>query len=891
MLEPYLKPDWDPILFSNSCYIAHLCGVDRQRALQLDAYLDPATEASPDWDLFTRFANAGVQPLHIAEVLYSWRIHTSSTAGNPGAKPYALETHRRVLERFIEARSSFELFDTEVHPDSPDRLDWWIRRRHVDPRPLVSVVIGEPQRVPLSAIPLVDHEVHAIAGGDLDEFVRIVRTAAETRALVHVLNASALILRPQWYWEALGIFDLYEDVAVVGGPVIRSDRIHSAGDVFGFSPSGWGSPARGEPDDNRGLFSQNLKQRSVDGVAADHAVIDARRLREFLEHNRPLSVSTVGAEFCLYAAEVGWRVAYSPLLRADVQAPFDEAWTPQERVEIGGRAARVASGRNRSTLLSLDPSRPHALTTERDRAGHLQRVLANDPEPAIDYHQWLTAQLATREDRYAVPEEPPSIAVITPVYLGTDPSLFTALAASLERQTHPFQEWIVGLDGDITDELRAEVDRISTSFGGRLRLAGGPKRGILATMQSCLGVSTADYIVPVDADDLLTHDALALLASTVSSAGRPDLIHSDEDVLDGDRFRDPFARPDWDPVLHLAGSYVWHALCFKRETALEVGLYEDPRFEWCHDWDTVERIRRAGGSIVHLSEVLYHWRRHTGSSTNTDVPQTAQQGSVRAMFERMAADTGHPERYVVEEFPLWRGATEFHLRRLHCDAPSVSLVSLGAMTRHTRTTIINDAGFPFHAVHEGPPPDGTVDSLAEVLANLESDLVWLIDGTALVGGSDPVWDAVKWFELVPDLSAVCGRRVNPDGVVVLGAGVVDPQGSSSVVYPMAGAAMGDPGPYALALKPHTIDLLDFRCTVAHRTRLLSALDLVTGSTCIELSGLIVSAALGELGWRTAYSPLMCSVIDRVEPEPLSDGTPRSSARGLAPIISARSRFR
>ena len=61
-LEPYLKPDWDPVLFSNSCYIAHLCGVDRERALELDAYLDPSTEASPDWDLFTRFVNAGVDP-------------------------------------------------------------------------------------------------------------------------------------------------------------------------------------------------------------------------------------------------------------------------------------------------------------------------------------------------------------------------------------------------------------------------------------------------------------------------------------------------------------------------------------------------------------------------------------------------------------------------------------------------------------------------------------------------------------------------------------------------------------------------------------------------------------------------------------------------------------
>ena len=463
------------------------------------------------------------------------------------------------------------------------------------------------------------------------------------------------------------------------------------------------------------------------------------------------------------------------------------------------------------------------MATDRDRSAHLEHLLTLEAAPSITYHQWLTKELAGRRSRYPLGDEPPSIAIITPVYIGTDASLFAELATSLERQTFAFHEWIVGVDGNISDELRAELDQVSTRLGDRLRLAGGTKGGILVTMRSCLDASTADYIVPVDADDLLTDDALAILASTVGSESGPDLVHSDEDVLDGDQLRDPFLRPDWDPVLHLAGSYVWHALCVKRETAIEVGLYDDPSFEWCHDWDTVERIRRAGGAIVHVPEVLYHWRRHTGSSTNTDAPETAQQGSVRAMFERMAADTGHHDRYEVAEFPLWRGAREFHLRRRHHDAPTLSLVSLGTMSTPLRGTIVQDAEFPFHSVHEGPTLNGDLTELARILEDVDADLVWLVDGTALVGGCDPIWEAVKWFELLPDVIAVCGRSVDSWGALSGGADVADPVDPASTISPIAGRRLDDPGPYALALKPHSIDAIDWGCVIGRREALVSLL--------------------------------------------------------------------
>src|ERR1700683_3358576 len=87
-IDPYFKPGWDPVLFVNSCYIAHLCAIDRRLGERLGIYTDSETNGYHDWDSFTRFVRAGYTAVHIPEVLYSWRMHPNSTAANSASKDY-----------------------------------------------------------------------------------------------------------------------------------------------------------------------------------------------------------------------------------------------------------------------------------------------------------------------------------------------------------------------------------------------------------------------------------------------------------------------------------------------------------------------------------------------------------------------------------------------------------------------------------------------------------------------------------------------------------------------------------------------------------------------------------------------------------------------------------
>ncbi len=139
--EPYLKPDWDPVLLLNSAYIAHLGVIDRKKALELGAYTDARTEGSPDWDLFIRFMIAGYTAAHIPEVLYSWRVHAHSTADDSAIKPYVHSSQKAALQRFLDAQPNPEKFSIEYSPLLGGAAHWYFSRQHSDARALVSAVL------------------------------------------------------------------------------------------------------------------------------------------------------------------------------------------------------------------------------------------------------------------------------------------------------------------------------------------------------------------------------------------------------------------------------------------------------------------------------------------------------------------------------------------------------------------------------------------------------------------------------------------------------------------------------------------------------------------------------------------------------------------------------
>jgi glycosyltransferase involved in cell wall biosynthesis len=142
-LQPYLKPDFDPVLLLNSAYIAHLGVIEREAALELGAYSDTNVEGSADWDLFVRFLLAGKSAVHIPEIVYSWRMHSDSTAEDAVYKPYIASSQRAVLQRYLDCSGRAEDYPVERSPLLPDSVDWWLRPQRRNGLPVVCVVLTE----------------------------------------------------------------------------------------------------------------------------------------------------------------------------------------------------------------------------------------------------------------------------------------------------------------------------------------------------------------------------------------------------------------------------------------------------------------------------------------------------------------------------------------------------------------------------------------------------------------------------------------------------------------------------------------------------------------------------------------------------------------------------
>jgi glycosyltransferase involved in cell wall biosynthesis len=326
-VQPYLKPDFDPVLLLNSAYIAHLGVIDRQMALELGAYSDKSTEGSADWDLFIRFLVAGKAAVHIPEVVYGWRMHPESTADDALSKPYIHTSQKAVLERYLHLRGIAEDYRVEYSPLlNGGTADWWIERRHTRPWPAVLVVLtNEPNGRKLVDPPhypdLPSVTLPALAG-----LGRLRQIASEE--LVCLVSEDLKIDRDDWLWDAISLLEKHPDAVMVGGRIRNGrDEIVSAGLVLGFE-GGAGCPDAGRPAIDPGYFTQMFKQRSVSAVSSQFAVIRSSFLREL---PADVSIPFLGAWAGALARRLGRRIVFSPFLSAVSDLDWQALVTPAER--------------------------------------------------------------------------------------------------------------------------------------------------------------------------------------------------------------------------------------------------------------------------------------------------------------------------------------------------------------------------------------------------------------------------------------------------------------------------------------------------------------------------------------------------------------------------------
>ncbi|MDR1448080.1 MAG: glycosyltransferase family 2 protein [Candidatus Ancillula sp.] len=131
----YFKPDWNFELLRSINYIVHLSVI---RKTLIDEFGGERSEfnGTQNWEFLLRLTRHTNKVYHIPKVVYSWRMHSESTAQSFDSKPYLIKAQERALTDDLTARGykNFALIRDEVN-------NGWNTILKPDENPLVSILI------------------------------------------------------------------------------------------------------------------------------------------------------------------------------------------------------------------------------------------------------------------------------------------------------------------------------------------------------------------------------------------------------------------------------------------------------------------------------------------------------------------------------------------------------------------------------------------------------------------------------------------------------------------------------------------------------------------------------------------------------------------------------
>ncbi|MBO7363813.1 MAG: glycosyltransferase family 2 protein [Lachnospiraceae bacterium] len=268
------------------------------------------------------------------------------------------------------------------------------------------------------------------------------------------------------------------------------------------------------------------------------------------------------------------------------------------------------------------------------------------------YRAWFLAHRADAEtlqkQREAVFPYAPLISVLVPLYR-TPVRYFREMADSVLGQTYKNLELVLANASPEDAEL-AEAVRAYAAKDPRVVVADLPLNlGISDNTNAAARAARGEYVALMDHDDLLEPDALYEYVSALNEKGGtasgraagtaegqgtaeaareegqeaaadiPDiaLLYCDEDKIteDSEAYFYPNFKPDFAPAFLTVNNYVCHLSVVKKAVFDALGGLRKA-FDGAQDHDLVLRIADAGGKVVHVPRVLYHWRSTQASTAS-----------------------------------------------------------------------------------------------------------------------------------------------------------------------------------------------------------------------------------------------------------------------------------
>ena len=132
--DPHFKPDFNLDMLRCNNYICHIFVVKRE-ILEQVGMLRREFDGPQDFDFILRCCEKAENIRHVAKILYHWRNHPASTAGNPESKMYAYEAGRNAVQAY------YDRIGMKAEVSMTEQWGRYRTKLFVEGDPLVTIII------------------------------------------------------------------------------------------------------------------------------------------------------------------------------------------------------------------------------------------------------------------------------------------------------------------------------------------------------------------------------------------------------------------------------------------------------------------------------------------------------------------------------------------------------------------------------------------------------------------------------------------------------------------------------------------------------------------------------------------------------------------------------
>ena len=242
-----------------------------------------------------------------------------------------------------------------------------------------------------------------------------------------------------------------------------------------------------------------------------------------------------------------------------------------------------------------------------------------EPEE-VPYGLWYRAYIPTEEtletQRKQKFDYSPLISIAVPAYQ-TPVEFLRQMIESLIVQTYSNWELCIVNASPDNEEMQKVLAEYSAG-DSRVRFCNLKENlGIAENTNRAFAMTKGEFVGLLDHDDLLAPNALYEIVKILQDHPQADALFTAEDKVttELDEHFQPHLKPDFNLDLLRSNNYICHFFVVQKSIVEKAGGFRI-EFDGAQDYDFIFRCTENAGEVLHVPEILYHWRTHKASTAD-----------------------------------------------------------------------------------------------------------------------------------------------------------------------------------------------------------------------------------------------------------------------------------